>query len=375
MKTNGLVWSACLALVFVVIPRAFGAEDDRLASLVSKEEGVIDLGSPEHYEPVIDGQDLYEVGRHERQSPWFAGTEFTYFQFHANNGGIITASFSDTTAPGIASSRFVINEYQDTTFTPRLWVGRRLGENFGVVARYWNFDQFNEDPPRPTEATGSNFATFRQESYVEMYAVDLEGMMQCQLGGWKFDFTAGVRQAEMQMQQSLYGFGVYTTGNFINLYLANGAHVRATGGTGSITARHRLWDTNAHFFGTIRASGLVGESDSYGRASGTVADSPSAPLVGAATVTRNNNSTVSHPGLEIVETQLGVQWEHQLREIPATFFFRTAFEYQSWMMNGPPTGGAGFGGTIGELTTNSFSSAGLGGAELYGVSIATGLTW
>jgi hypothetical protein len=376
MKTNGLVWSACLALVVAFCPGTFAA-DDHFGKLASQESDVIDLNSPEAYDPVdpdVDETELYDVGRHERRSPWFVGTEFTYLAFHANNGGTITASFSDTTAPGVSSERFVINEYQDQTFTPRIWAGRRIGEQFGVVVRYWQLDQFNEDPPTPVASSGTNFATFRQESYLEMYALDLEGMWQCKLGRWSFDFTGGVRQAEMQMQQSLYSFGVFTTGNFINLYLANGAHVRATGGTGSITARRRLGESNAHFFGTIRASGLVGESDSYGRSSGTIASSPSAPLVGAATVTRNN-SNASHPGLEIVEVQMGVQWEHRLREFPSTFFFRVAAEYQSWYMNGPPTGGAGFGGTIGEITTNSFASAGLGGAELYGVAISTGLTW
>ncbi|MFO1008097.1 MAG: hypothetical protein U0929_19210 [Planctomycetaceae bacterium] len=32
-------------------------------------------------------------------------------------------------------------------------------------------------------------------------------------------------------------------------------------------------------------------------------------------------------------------------------------------------------GTIGELTTNSFASAGLGDTQLQGVTFATGLTW
>src|SRR4051812_12375861 len=38
-------------------------------------------------------------------------------------------------------------------------------------------------------------------------------------------------------------------------------------------------------------------------------------------------------------------------------------------------GGAGFGGTIGQLTTNNFSSAGSGGMTLHGVTLGTGLTW
>jgi hypothetical protein len=376
MKTNGLVWSALTACVLALNSGSLATESSPADNLLAQEEGVIDLASPDRYDPTyFDERDLYEVGRRDRQnSPWFVGTEFTYLSFHADNGGSLTASFVDTTAPGVATQRFRVDQYQDSTFTPRLWLGRRLGERFGVVVRYWQLDQFNEDPPRPFEASGTNFATFRQESYLEMFTLDLEGMMQCRHDKWTFDMTAGVRHADWQMQQSLYSFGVFTTGNFINLYLANGAHVRADGPTASITVRRQIGESHASFFGTIRGSALTGETDSYGRAVGTVASSPSSPLVGAATVSRNN-STVGYTGIEIVEAQLGVQWEYELRDVPATFFFRVAGEYQSWYMNGPPTGGAGFGGTIGEITTNSFASAGLGQAELYGVAIAAGITW
>ena len=70
-----------------------------------------------------------------------------------------------------------------------------------------------------------------------------------------------------------------------------------------------------------------------------------------------------------------MEFEWALRDMPASFFFRTAYEYQKWDIDGLPTGGAGFGGTIGELTTNSFAAAGLGGMVLEGISIGTGLTW
>jgi hypothetical protein len=57
------------------------------------------------------------------------------------------------------------------------------------------------------------------------------------------------------------------------------------------------------------------------------------------------------------------------------FFVRGGYEFQNWDIDAPPTGGAGFGGTIGELTTNSFASAGIGHMQLNGLSFATGLTW
>ena len=116
---------------------------------------------------------------------------------------------------------------------------------------------------------------------------------------------------------------------------------------------------------------MGGFTNSFGRADGTVASSPSAPLVGAATVTRAR----AEAELDIIEYQVGMQWEFPLQSLPVTAFFRTAFEYQMWDIDGKPTGGAGFGGTIGEITTNSFASAGIGSANLAGLALATGFTW
>ncbi|HEX4412110.1 MAG TPA: hypothetical protein VH107_00690 [Lacipirellulaceae bacterium] len=48
---------------------------------------------------------------------------------------------------------------------------------------------------------------------------------------------------------------------------------------------------------------------------------------------------------------------------------------QNWDIDGKPTSGVGFGGTIGEITTNSFASAGLGGMVVQGVTLGTGLRW
>jgi hypothetical protein len=79
--------------------------------------------------------------------------------------------------------------------------------------------------------------------------------------------------------------------------------------------------------------------------------------------------------MTIGELQTGLQLDYPLATIPASAFIRTTYEYQNWMVHGKPTGGAGFGGTIGEITTNSFASAGIGRANLGGVSIATGINW
>jgi hypothetical protein len=175
----------------------------------------------------------------------------------------------------------------------------------------------------------------------------------------------------MTNESQLHSFGVITTGNFVNLMLQNGSQFEGTGVTVSLTGRRRISDWPIYFFATLRGTNAYGQTDSFGRAAGVVVSNPSTPLAGAATVTRNN----ADARMEIIETQIGLDIEHQLRCCRAKTFFRVAGEYQYWELSGRPTGGAGFGGTIGDLTTNSFASAGLGDTRLIGLALSTGLTW
>ena len=185
-------------------------------------------------------------------------------------------------------------------------------------------------------------------------------------GGW-----FGARHASFSNESALHAFGVITTGHFANLLLSNGNSFDGTGVTGAVTARRGLGDSYASLFLSVRGSKMWGQSDSFGRAAGAVASSPGAPPVGAAAVARNN----AVADMSIFECQSGVQWDVPLTIVEANAFLRFSFEYQNWIIDGPPTGGAGFGGTIGTLTTNSFSSAGIGNVHLYGAGISTGVTW
>lgn len=84
-------------------------------------------------------------------------------------------------------------------------------------------------------------------------------------------------------------------------------------------------------------------------AGGFIASSPSSPLLGAATVTRSNMAETIY-GYSIgggVEVKTG-----------GGFSLRAEYLYDRYKSHDIAVGGAGFGGTIGELTTNSFSSPG-----------------
>ena len=223
--------------------------------------------------------------------------------------------------------------------------------------------------PRLTPGTTPlpTFGTYVETDTLQMYSIDLEAVRSFHPGKTKIDATFGARQASIDVQSLLDTFGVITTGNFVNVDLSNGCAFDGAGITSALMVRRQIGDSPVYVFAGGRGSKMWGHSDSFGRSEGAVASSPSAPLVGAATVTRNNADS----NLVILEAQLGLQVEFAFRDFPATAFFRVAFEYQDWDINGPPTGGAGFGGTIGTLTTNSFASAGLGDTELEGAAVAT----
>lgn len=359
MQTNGLVRNVATALMVCL-----GA-----APLVADEyQPLDDLPISSSYEgtEVICTPTSY----------WFAGTEATFMSVNSATGGTITASFSDTTAPGVATTAFLDGRrVADFGVAPRLWIGRQLNENWGIRGSYFTVSA-NEardpllNPAIPT--TGTNFATFTYVGNTRLASADIDLIRSFYISDdWKLDIFGGVRHSSYDVASRLYSFGVFTTGNFINLNLENDYEFVGTGPTLGFNTRNRLWDSNVYFLWSARGSHLSGNTNMFARSAGTVASSPSAPLVGAATVSRNDTPTT----VDIFETQVGLQYEFRVPETPVTCFFRTACEFQHWGFGNVNLGGAGFGGTIGELTTNSFASGGTGSATLIGLSVATGFTW
>jgi len=157
---------------------------------------------------------------------WFAGAEATLLQTIVRSGGHITASFSDTTAPGVATIAFRdgngINRFG---YAPRIWIGRQLTENWGIVGRYWDMTTVRSRFPDLNPAipnVGTNFATFNETDHARLYTGDIELVRRLDALGWKVDAMGGVRRAHVGVNSDFLGFGVFTTGNFINLTLQNG---------------------------------------------------------------------------------------------------------------------------------------------------------
>lgn len=309
----------------------------------------------------------------ERNPFWFASSETLFLDVDADTGGRITLSFDDSGTAGTEIAFDTGTGFYDYAAGSRLTLGRQFGERWGVAGHYFSLDDSSTEFPHlvPGTVPLPTFGTYTETDIVKMYSMDIEAIRSFHPGQTKIDASIGARHASIDVDSQLHAFGVITTGNFTNLNLSNGCAFDGTGITTALVARRQLGSSPFSLFIGGRGSQIWGHSDSFGRAAGAVADSPSSPLVGAATVTRDNVES----DLMIWEAQFGMQAEFALRCLPATAFLRAAIEYQNWDITGPPTGGAGFGGTIGDLTTNSFSRAGLGDTEVKGASVAAGFTW
>lgn len=357
MQTNGLVRNVALALT-ICLGQALSASE---------------------LQPAVTADDLaYDGPQYSfvQSSFWYTGAEVVFMNVNARTGGVITASFSDTTAPGVATTAFVDGKgVADIGFAPRIWVGRQFGEFWGLRGTFFSVSADEsrlpqQNPLIPT--TGTNFGTFTNWGRAQLTAVDLDAVRSFNWSDdFKLDVFGGARYASFDVASGIDSFGVFTTGNFVNLNLQNNSQFNGLGPTLGFSSRTRLGSSSLFVLWSGRGSILFGNADSFSRSAGTVASSPSAPLVGAATDPDFNVPS----SLGIIESQLGLQNEFEWPELPFNFFVRGAVEFQHWDINGTATNGAGFGGTIGEITTNSFASGGLGSATLVGLSMSTGFTW
>jgi len=375
VKTKGLV--LCVAIVLLIAladicPASDNVEltsavEQALATTLDRDISLQDSS----VEPVA----FLSHSRSKRRNPFcYANAEMLFLDVNADSGGRITLSFDDTDTAGTEISFNSGTGVEDLTLSPRLTLGRQFSEKWGVAARYFHLEDTDTlVPPRLTPGTTplTTFGTYTEFDTAEMYSLDLEAVRSFNPGKTKIAATFGARHAALDVDTLLHAFGTITTGNFANLVLANGCAFDGTGITSELSLRRQIGDSPVSLFVSGRGSKMWGHTDSFGRSAGAVANSPDPPLVGAATVTRNN----AESDLIVLEAQAGVQLELALRQFPATAIFRIAGEYQNWDINGPPTGGAGFGGTLGDLTTSSFASAGLGDTELIGGSVAAGFTW
>lgn len=294
-------------------------------------------------------------------------------------GGAITMSLNDSDTAGTDISLFGGSARDSKEYAPLATVGYRFTHKWGISAgvegRHYELSDSVSTVPRlvPGTTALANFATFSETSDVELHASDAALTAQYARWGVTIDGSYGKRYGAFEANGEIEAFGVFTSGNFVQLQLSNGSEFKGDGKLKefgvSYEIPYQVWHTSLSVFGNRRWSTLDGKSNSFGRSVGTAASSPSAPLVGAATVTRNN----AIASLKTKDYEYGVQFKFGSKESKIRSYARVAYQKMTWDLTGPPTGGAGFGGTINDLTVNSFSTAGLGEVELKGYALSIGV--
>jgi opacity protein-like surface antigen len=153
----------------------------------------------------------------------------------------------------------------------------------------------------------------------------------------QFGSAGAVQECYLQFQPSIVCLGL---GPAQGPHFANKGHLRFTGG-------YVITPDLMGFLAAGWAWGDAGGAISAG-AAGIVSVPPSAPLVGAATVTR------VMPTERIQGVSFGGGFE--MKATPQVSV-RAEYYHDSYTWKHLPVGGAGFGGTIGTITTNSFAAA------------------
>jgi hypothetical protein len=274
-----------------------------------------------------------------------------------DTGGNITLSYNDVDTAAVDKAVIGGHGRKTSHYLPTGTLGARFNqtENFtwGLELQGYSFSDGVSTTPldSPTVTPLPNFATFRETSLFKMDASDITATAGYSRWNATAEVVAGYRSASFETRAEIESFGVFTTGNFVNVALSNGAAFKGSGPVAGLRLKYTPPQFPVSVVARYKYSKLDGKSDSFGRAVGTVASSPSAPLVGAATVTRNDADAKA----DIHDQEYGLQYDFGGASVSS--FVSVTYTMTKLKLNGPPTGGAGFGGTIGDLTTNSFSSA------------------
>jgi hypothetical protein len=253
--------------------------------------------------------------------------------------------------------------------SPRLWIGVQ-GPRWGLVGRYWQLEAAEVAFGALSAGSGSIV-----QDRLDAYTVDLEVVRRFCHRDWKWDLGFGVRHAAFDRDLAVSPLSTLNAGGggatIIGTQFAS-SQFAGTGLTLGLGGRRPIrcgCASTLNLFWGLRGSVLWGDVDNW--AEQTIGVSSG---LGAITVSELAQSTLEDD-MFIGEVQVGLQWEYCLQCLPATAFFRTAFEYQGWDANG---GEARIDTFIdGSPLTTSVSSTSSSDAvmDLVGFSIGTGLTW
>ena len=210
---------------------------------------------------------------------------------------------------------------------------------------------------------------------MDAYTLDLEVVRRFCRRNWRWDLGFGVRHAAFDHDTLMSSLSILAAGgggaDLTGTQFAS-SQFNGTGLTLGLSGRRPICcgcASTLNLFWTVRGSVLWGDVDNW--AEQTIGVSTAG---GSVTVSELAQSTLKDD-MFIGELQVGVQWEYCLQCLPATAFFRTAFEYQGWDANGGIAQMDTFvtDGFSTESASMTYSSNAV--MDLVGFAIGTGFTW
>lgn len=366
MKIKGLVWGAALFAPLALNGGLRAAEVDLTSML---DEAVAQTSCCESDECAADCCDACDCGDGCGcfAPHWFAAAEFMFVGVDTDFG---RGNVYYQALPGDVSR--VTDGYNDFTYAPRLTLGRQLTENWGVQTRFFYLNDEESATDGVLDLANAPSFAFGRDTQARMYSIDVEAVRR--LGGdlWKVDATAGVRHASLDLNSDLSGVG-FPAINTLQIGESNvGSSFEGTGLTGALIGRRQIGSSNASLFTSARGSVLFGDSETNAAAYALATNGAITEVV--SDLDANSEATT----MLVTELSIGIQWDFALRYMPANAFFRTAFEYQNWNVDGDlgSNAAAVAGGPLPIFSqTTVGASSGPAEVDLYGLVIGAGFTW
>lgn len=237
-----------------------------------------------------------------------AGAEATFLMPHFDGSGFVRE----------LSGRNFVNVNNEFVAAPRLYLGLEHECGGGIRGRYWqmqgsdNFAGFLTGAPPLFDAV----AAFQE---FEVNAVDLEYTRRFQTYDWNFLGSLGVRNASLSRIERF----TYNADDFLAFSSANFQY-HGTGLTSCLEARRPIGNNGLSLFASLRGSALWGSSRQQGS---TLIDTNLVDRVGLARIDQESVFA------GIWETQVGLEWAHNLQAYKGRAFARIMFEYQRWTVD------------------------------------------
>jgi len=309
--------------------------------------------------------------------------EGTFLAPIADESGTGGFAVTDLDSLTIATAATLDDYQEDFTAAPRITLGYRGTNDWGLQFRYWELNSESDSSqslPAPA-LNPANVSIVGGASHFEATTMDLELTRDMRFRETSILATFGARYAELDQGSRTDAFGVVanpTVVDVFNMSSTTGSKARGTGLTGSLSALRQLERAPAiSLFASGRTSVLFGDAGSSidvssyfdgtaggGGAAGSIEGGANAFFIG--------------------EVQAGLQWSRLVSSFNARMFARAAFEYQYW---GADSGAVAAGATSGTgilfpappipLQSNGSVLATADGFDnhLIGFGLSTGFVW